>query len=488
MTRRQLLSGLAAPRRSAARPNIILIMADDLGFSDLGCYGSEIPTPNLDRLARKGVRFTQFYNAARCCPTRASLLTGLYPHQAGMGHMGRDMGMPAYQGYLNRDCVTIAEALRSAGYATYLSGKWHVGNDRGQWPCDRGFDQSFATLGGTSDYFKPRNLVRNDQPATAEGKDYYLTDAFTEEAVAMLRAHRGKPEPYFLYLAYTAPHFPLQARAAEVARHSGRYRAGWDFIRRERHSRMIGLGLVDRRWPLSPRPPEAPDWESAAAQDDWDLRMATYAATVERLDVGVGRVLREADEENTIVVFLSDNGGCAETKPDASTYELPWANVSNTPFRNYKHWTHEGGISTPLIVSGPGVGRGRLMREQGHVIDILPTFLDLAGVRYAPGKRALEGHSFVPLLRQGKRPPERTLFWEHEGNRAVRQGPWKLVAGFQRDWELYHIDSDRTEQRNLAAQKPEIAARLKTAYAEWEKRCGVVPWRPDWEKRFGIPL
>jgi arylsulfatase len=467
-------------------------MADDMGFSDLGCYGSEIPTPNLDSLAGRGIRFTQFYNAARCCPTRSSLLTGLYPHQAGVGHMGRNLGTPAYQGYLNDRCVSLAEALRVAGYRTLMSGKWHVGAQRPHWPCDRGFDESYALLGGASDYFRPKALVRNDKQVQPGGDGYYITDDFTEQAVSMLR-HRGTGDrPFFLYLAYTAPHFPIQAPAEDVARHRGRYRIGWDELRRRRHRRMIEMGVVERTWPLSPRPAEASAWESVNDKDSWDLRMATYAAMIEHMDLGVGRVRETlADlgaESNTLFLFLSDNGACAESKQDGATYELPWANASNTPFRYYKHWTYEGGISTPLVLSWPDVIRGgAFAREVGHVIDIMPTLLEVARAPHPQSRTPLEGRSLLPILRNGRPGVERTLFWEHEGNRAVRQGQWKLVAGFGREWELYNMIANRTEVVNLAARHPDRVRELSDQYERWAQRCGVVAWRPDWEERFGIP-
>jgi arylsulfatase len=514
LSRRQFLaasaaSSLAARSASGAapagRPNIVLVMADDMGYSDLGCYGSEISTPNLDGLARGGVRFTQFYNAARCCPTRASLLTGLYSHQAGIGHMWRNFGTPAYQGYLNDRCVTLAEALRTAGYKTLMSGKWHVGAERPHWPCDRGFDESYAYLGGATNYFRPKALAHNDkQVAPTVGDGYYLTDDFSEQAVAMLDRHGKADRPFFLYLAYTAPHSPIQAPAEDVARHRGRYRIGWDELRRRRHRRMIDLGIVDKAWPLSPRPAEAQAWESVREKDEWDLRMAVYAAMIERMDRGVGRVLKSirdlGAESNTLVLFLSDNGGCAESRqrgkpgapigsPDSdTTYELPWANASNTPFRYHKRLTHEGGISTPLIVSWPDeIGRGSMKKAARHVIDIMPTLLDAAGASYPGDRIPLEGQSLLPMLRGGRPGPERTFFWEHEGNRAVRQGDWKLVAGFKREWELYNMASDRTELLNLASKHPARVRELSALYDRWANRCGVLPWRDEWEERFGMP-
>ena len=502
---RGLACGAGAGNAAAGkRPNIVLVMADDMGFSDLGCYGSEIPTPNVDRLARGGVRFAQFYNAARCCPTRSSLLTGLYPHQAGIGHMGRNLGVPAYQGHLNDRCATVAEVLRDAGYTTLMSGKWHVGAERPQWPCDRGFDESYVLLGGGANYFRPKLLVRNEKQVQPEADGYYLTDDFTAQAIAMLERHGRGPRPFFLYLAYTAPHFPIQAPQEDIARHRGRYGIGWDELRRRRHRRMIELGIVERDWPLSRRPPEAPAWESVENKESWDLRMAVYAAMVERMDHGIGRVLRTlrdiGAESNTLFLFLSDNGACAESKERGkpgspigsadsnTTYELPWANASNTPFRYYKHWTYEGGIATPLIVSWPAVIRGGIItKDVGHIIDIMPTLLEAAGALYPKDRIPLEGRSLMPLLRRRQPGPDRTLFWEHEGNRAVRRGQWKLVAGFGLDWELYDLVRDRTETVDLAARHPDRVRKLSAQYERWALRCGVLAWRADWERDFGIP-
>lgn len=354
--------GAAATLASAAaarRPNIILIMADDMGFSDLGCYGSEISTPNLDGLAARGVRFTQFYNTARCCPTRAALLTGLYNHQAGIGHMVNDRGFPAYQGYLNDRCVTIAEALRPAGYRTMMSGKWHVGEDRPHWPIDRGFERCFSLISGATNYFrleKGRQMALDDQPYTPPAEGFYITDAIADHAVKYIGEYGRRPEPFFLYLAFTAPHWPLHALPEEIARYRGRYMKGWDALRKERHARQIQMGIVDKRWPLTPRDPAAPAWEDVSDKEMRDLKMAVYAAQIDRMDQGVGRVLaklREVGaEENTLVMFLADNGGCAEEvdrgKPGVPpggadsfmSYGLPWANASNTPFRLYKHWVH----------------------------------------------------------------------------------------------------------------------------------------------------
>jgi len=501
MNRRQFLTGLCGTpgivrAATAKRPNIVLIMADDMGYSDLGCYGSEIATPNLDRLAAGGVRFTQFYNTARCCPTRSSLLTGLYPHQAGVGHMVNGRGYPAYQGYLNNRCATIAEALAPAGYRTLMSGKWHVGEKRPHWPLDRGFQRYFGLISGGSNYFRldpGRQMALGNEPFTPP-EEFYMTDAFTDYALRFLDEQKGSQAPFFLYLAYTSPHWPLHAWPEDIARYRGRYRIGWDELRLRRHRRMIEMGLVDRRWPLTPRDASAPDWKDVKDPDMRDLRMAVYAAQIDRMDQNIGRVLAKLREmgveNNTLVLFLADNGGCAEEiergkagalpgTPDSFTsYGLPWANASNTPFRLYKHWVHEGGIATPLIAYWPGVVRkaGGLTHQPGHIIDIMATCLDVAGAVYPSHVTPLEGRTLMPIIEGRKRRPHEALFWEHEGNRAVRQGKWKLVSRYPGNWELYDLDRDRTELRDLGAREPRRVREMITSYDRWAGRCGVLDW------------
>jgi arylsulfatase len=518
----------------ASRPNFIVILADDMGFSDIGSFGSEIHTPNLDRLAGRGVRFTQMYNCARCCPTRASLLTGLNPHQAGVGHMVSNLGTPAYQGYLRDDCVTIAEALKTGGYSTYLSGKWHVGGpyrpgDDAKWrpgekgfpyPLSRGFDRYFGNLGGCANYFDPYAMMQDDRFIRAEGDDYYYTDAITENAVSMLDEAAGKGDPFFLYLSYTAPHWPLHARSEDIERYVGKYRQGWDALRTARHETLKGMGLLDERWEISPRDPDSPNFsEFDSKRRDWeDLRMAVYAAQIERMDQGIGQVIERLEQlgqmENTVILFLSDNGGCAEflcedgwvetyggftrdgraihtgntpsLRPGSAetfmSYDQPWANASNAPFRLYKHWVHEGGISTPFIVHWPAAAKpGAICHEPMHVMDIMATLLDLAGVAYPEqynGQpiQAMEGESFAPAIRGRSWSRSRTILWEHEGNRAVRDGSWKLVSKYPGQWELYDLFTDRTELRDLAAKDPARVRNMESLYHHWADRCGVIPW------------
>jgi len=493
-----LIAGTSAAQDPpASRPNIVILLADDMGFSDIGCYGSEIATPNLDRLAAGGLRFTQFYNTGRCCPTRASLLTGLYSHQAGVGHMVEDKkDAPGYQGFLNDRCTTFAEALRPAGYFTAMTGKWHVGEKRPHWPVDRGFDRYYGLVNGGSNYFKidtGRTLALDGEPTSPTGDDFYLTDAFTDYSLKFLDEAKEKKKPFLLYTAFTSPHWPLHARPDDIAKYRGKYVDGWDVLRAKRHRKMIELGIVDAAWPLTPRDPTAPPWEEAKDKDDLDLRMSVYAAQIDRMDQNIGRILAKlreiGAEENTLVLFLSDNGGCAEvihrgqpgavvgTKESFESYGLPWANASNTPFRLYKHWVHEGGISTPLIASWPAViKKSALIREPAHLIDIMPTCLELAKADVPKDKTPVEGLSLAPLLRTGNWTGHDAIFWEHEGNRAVRQGKWKLVARRKGAWELYDLDADRTELKNVSAAHPERVKELAAKYDAWAARVGVVPW------------
>ncbi|MBK5291519.1 MAG: arylsulfatase [Acidobacteriia bacterium] len=510
MRRREFLSGMAGVAglgaQSNPRPNIVLIMADDMGFSDIGCYGGEIQTPNLDRLAKGGVRFTHFYNTARCCPTRSALLTGLYNHQAGVGHMVADRGAPAYQGYLNDRCVTIAEALRPAGYRTLMTGKWHVGEKRPHWPCDRGFEHYYGLISGGSNYFrldKGRQMAIDNEPHIPSGDRFYMTDAFSDHAVSFVDQYAGKnaatADPFFLYLAYTAPHWPLHAWPEDIARYRGKYKMGWDELRKRRHARQIEMGIVDKRWPLTPRDGKVPAWSEADNPDEWDLRMAVYAAQIHRMDVGIGRLLAKLEEkkqlDNTLIMFLADNGGCAEENvaPEVpgppgpaesfTSYRTPWANASNTPFRLYKHWVHEGGISTPFIAHWPDRIRkgGGLTHQPGHLIDVMATCLDVSGAAYPSERKGkkitpFEGRALTPIFEGRTRKAHPALYWEHEGNRAVREGDWKLVSRHPGDWELYDLKSDRTELSNLASKNPDRVARMKKMYEAWAARCGVVEW------------
>ena len=499
------------------RPNIVLILADDLGYSDIGCFGSEISTPNIDRLAQSGVALTQFYNQARCCPTRAALLTGRYPHQVGIGDMIDDYAAaarkaadsPAYQDHLSTNSPTIAEALRAAGYHTMMCGKWHLGRRPEEWPVHRGFDRSFVQIDGAMNYFGgdskngPRTrMAIDDQPYTPPHDGFYSTDAFTDHAIEFLEesAKAANARPFFLYMPYNASHWPLQAPEADIEKYHGKYDAGWQPIREQRLKKMLDLGIVPPGQSMAPMDRgrvkawnELPDDK----KKEWARRMEVYAAQTEHLDRDIGRLLEELKhlgvDQNTVVIFLSDNGGAAED-PNAGDpsapigdrdsfrgYARPWATVSNTPWRRHKVTAYEGGISTPLIARWPaGIPTehdGHLVREPGHVIDLFPTFLQLADTSYpARGTNHLEGESILTMLKGNAGNPNRTFFWEHEGYRAIRQGQWKLVEvpGPDAGWELYDITTDRTESHDLAASHPDVVQNLTAEYNRWAARSGVI--------------
>jgi arylsulfatase len=526
MLRREFLQTVAAaaaggPPAAAAKPNIILILVDDMGFSDIGCYGGEIRTPKVDALAKGGVRFTQFYNTARCCPTRASLLTGLYPHQTGIGHMvDNPKPFPGYTGDLNRNCVTIAEVLKGSGYRTMMSGKWHVTpvtESKHNWPRQRGFDRFYGIIHGATNFFDPVTLTRDNLPAERES-DYYFTDAITDNAVKYIEGAAEAKEPFFLYTAFTAPHWPLHARPQDIERYRGRYKSGWDALREERRRKQIELGIVDPRWPMTTRDHRVPAWTEATDKEWQERRMEVYAAMVDSMDQGVGRIVdalrRTGQEQNTLILFMADNGGCAEELgPKAAglhiparthdgrsvrvgnipgvmpgpedtyqSYGIPWANASNTPFRLYKHWVHEGGISSPLIAYWPGRTKaGSITHEPGHLIDVMSTCLDVAGAAYPKeqsGHRItpLEGTSLLATLNGGKLNRRNPMFWEHEGNRAVRDGRWKLVSMFPGKWELFDLEADRSETTDLANKHSDRAARMAAEYEKWARRVQVQPW------------
>lgn len=484
-----------------AKPNIIVILVDDMGFSDVGCYGSEIPTPNLDSLAKNGVRFSQFYNTGRCCPTRASLLTGLYPHQAGVGHMTDDKNLPGYSGRLNDQCATMAEVLKPTGYFTAMCGKWHVGQNHGVTPTNRGFERSLNAAAGGFYYpgDEKAKLFLDGKPAEKElPKDWYSTDLWVDYSVKFLDEARAAKKPLFLYLAFNAPHFPLQAPADEIARFRGKYKGGWDKLREQRLAKQKSLGLAQTGWALASRPEAISDWErlSEKERDRFDHLMATYAACVSKMDSAVGRLvasLKERGElDNTLLLFMSDNGGNAESGPNGRSTGDPtkhdsdwfcgqsWAWLQNTPFREYKHYTHEGGISTPLIAHWPaGIPRGRngaWESQAGHLIDIMATVADVAGASYPTGKvRPKEGVSLRPALSGKSLNRKEPIYWEHEGNRAVRDGRWKLVAKANQPWELYDIQTDRSEQTNIAAKDPARVKVLTAAWDVWAARANVLP-------------
>lgn len=531
---------------SSPRPNVVLIMADDLGFSDLGCYGGEIETPNLDRLAREGLRLTQFMNGAICGPSRAALLTGMYAHRVGVAH-NRTYSAPAYRRELSGDYVTLAEALKAGGYGTYMAGKWdlvrqenmHPDMDLSNWPNQRGFDHFFGTLHGTGSYWDPVTLVEDNRMFRA-GKDFYYTEAIADKAVSYIQAATGpaSANPFFLYVAFSAPHYPLHARPERIAKYHGRYNAGWDALRTARHERLETLGIIPRGTPKGERDVMCPPWENEPHQAGEAQRMEVYAAMVDHLDEGVGRIveaLRAAGVlDQTLIIFLSDNGASPEAHPNGriertgaiwtdrairpkttdgrpivagnfvdrtpgtddtyASYGSKWAHLSNTPFARFKYWVHNGGIYSPFIVRWPAMVRakGQLSHAPAHIIDVMATCLDAAQVQRPLRKPSailpMDGESLLPLLR-GDKGSERTFFWEVEGNRAVRSGRWKLVSENPADWkslrpypqngqwELYDLDHDRAETRNLAGQHPEIVRNFADRYDRWAKEVGVMPWQ-----------
>ncbi|MDR3111426.1 MAG: arylsulfatase, partial [Planctomycetaceae bacterium] len=552
-----LLTLIITASSAADRPNIVLIMSDDMGYSDLGCFGSEISTPSLDQLAAGGVRFTQFYNTARCCPTRASLLTGLHPHQAGMGHMtgSNHGGLRGYVGDLLPTTVTIAEALKSAKYHTYAVGKWHVASQvapegsNKNWPLQRGFDRYYGILSGAANYFDPNRLYRDNTPISPfndpeykPNGEYYLTHAIGDNAVKFIKEHKAATpdEPFFMYVAFTAAHWPMQAPKDAVEKYKGKYDAGYTAIREARYKRQLQTGLISDKWELSP---QAGDWNEVENKA-WEARcMEVFAAMITEMDAGVGKIVGSLKEtglyDNTVIIFLQDNGACAEnigrtepnaqlSRPDKPTFEpipldavhpqlgnrtrdgypirrgknvMPgetdtfvaygrsWANVSDTPFREYKHWVHEGGISTPLIVHSPTKVaekmRGKFYREPGQLVDLMATCVDLAGVTY-PTKyngneiTPAEGTSLVPGFSGESLVRTKPLVWEHEGNRAIRDGKWKLVAkGPLGDWELYDVEADRSELHNAAPQYPERVEKMSKDWNDWAVRTNVLPWPWD---------
>ena len=523
---------LASCTADQERTNIIIVMADDMGFSDLGCYGGEVETPNLDRLANNGLRFTQFYNAARCCPSRASLLTGLYAHQTGLGYMtGSDYGLPGYRADLNENCVTIAQLLKQGGYQTFMSGKWHVtrsileDGNRENWPLQRGFDRFYGTLIAAGSFWDPITLMRDNEFIKPEG-DYYYTEAITDNAVGFIEESE-KDEPFFLYVAYTAPHWPIHARDEVISKYHGRYSEGWDSLRMVRYRRMCEMEILDPKWALSPGDTlKSGPWKSASEKEWEQRRMEVYAAMIDHMDQGIGKIIstleKKGELENTLILFLSDNGGedlehrrgeIGNTgKPwnimvyvplktrdgrDVVAGDIPgimpgpddtyqgygqWANLSNTPFRKYKTYVHEGGISTPFIAHWPeGIeGRNEWRKQPAHIIDIMPTCLDVAGIPY-PAE--FQGHALNPLVGISMLPlfenrswGHEALYWEHEGNRAVRQGKWKLVSEFPHEWELYDLEKDRTELKNLAGDHPQKVKDLAMMYEQWAAKSNVLPW------------
>jgi len=532
MDRREFLAlsasiGLVVQQQ--ARPNILLIVADDLGYSDLGCFGGEIETPNLDALASNGVRLSQFYSTARCCPSRASILTGQYSHRVGIGHMVTDLGHPGYRGRLSENAATLAEVLRPSGYRTFMSGKWHVGTED---PTRHGFEQFYGTLISAATFWDQGGYIRRPQGSSTRNYSagsFYGTDALTDYGLDFLENARTTPgQPWFLYLAYNAPHFPLHGRREDIAKYRHRYETGWDALRQERLVKMKRLGLVSGKTKLSPRSKftnfgetqtaENPPWNSLPEDRRADLamRMAIYAAMVDRMDQNIGRVIADlrarGELENTLIFFMSDNGACAEWDPfgfdvrssannvlhrgpeleqmgSPGTYHSfgsGWANASNTPWRMYKHYSHEGGISTPCIVHWPRRIRrtNAIDNTPTHLIDLMPTIVEASGASYPErlGERKIlpmAGVSLMPTL-NGRRMPARALYFEHEGTRAVREGRYKLTALRGDSWKLYDMERDRTEMDDLSSKEPKLVESLGKKWEVWASENQVTPVPTDY--------
>ena len=494
-----LTLGINGIIQAKAKPNIVLIMCDDMGWSDIGCYGGEVRTPHLDRLASEGLRFTQFYNGAKCTTTRAALLTGLYPRQK-KGPL------------LKESMVTLGESLQLGGYQTAMSGKWHLGSTKPRRPVDRGFQEYYGLMDGGCHYFNPakpdpdfkKNRIRvfgqNETIITEFPKDFYTTDAFTDHAVINIQRMAKSDAPYFMHVCYTAPHYPLHAHEEDVQKYLGKYKEGWGKLRGVRHKKLVRLGLIDAGWKLPSADPEAGHWEDQKDKDWQDRRMAVYAAMIDRMDQGIGRILDAIEEsgerDNTMILFLSDNGGCSETYSQDRSENVPgssehymtcgpgWASAQNTPFRRFKSWMHEGGISTPLIVRWPDVIQPNTVTHQvGHIIDFMPTFLEAAQTDYPNVFKGnsiipLEGKSLIPIFIGQQREGHEILWWEFIGNRAVREGDWKLVWDRKiQNWELYHIRHDRTEMVDLALQYPDKVRKMASSWTSWAINTGALSGR-----------
>lgn len=520
---------LCAPLIAAEKPNVVLIMVDDMGYSDIRPWGGEIDTPNLDSLAKNGLRFTQFYNSARCCPTRATLMTGLHPHQVGIGHMtGEEANSnkqvpPAYAGNINDSCVTLAQVAKSAGYATFMTGKWHLsGKDRADWPLQRGFDRYYGCLAGATHYFEPYGPrvmydgnTPDPAPKSTTDRPFYTTDAFADHARRFIDEHKSgdaKDKPFFLYLAFTAPHWPHHAHDQELEKYRGKYAMGWDKLRDQRFANQKKSGLIPASWKMSPRDSEVPAWDSLdeTQRKECADRMSAYAAMIDRVDQKIGDLIATLKKnnafDNTLILFLSDNGACAEgsllgkgdpvkdraPKTDliVPSYGKAWANASATPYRLYKHFAHEGGANTPFIAHWPSrIKSGRdWFREPAQLIDVMATVVDVSGATYP---KEHNGHVIlpadgIPLTPSFDGKPlarKQPIFIEHENNAFVRDGEWKLVGqgvsmprGLQKQkWELYHLSEDGTELHDLAKEQPEKVAAMSAQWVDWANRVHVYP-------------
>ena len=496
------------------RPNIILILVDDLGFSDIAPYGgSELHTPHLSKLAKEGTRFQEFYNNSICAPTRASLLTGQYAHKAGIGYFNVNLGLPAYQGFLNKESLTLAEVLKNAGYSTIISGKWHVGDDYDQWPAQRGFEKSFGFIGGATNFYEINGadkptipLLKNNEPFYLP-KGRYLTDEITDQAIGFLKEQDKEKKPFFLYLAYNGPHWPLQAPEEDIEKYNGAYAQGWDSLRTQRYQQAVEQGVFPKGQAITKQDTALQKWNTLTydEQQYWQRRQQVFAGMIDHVDQSVGKVLATLKtlkkDENTVIIFLSDNGAqggdrtsvytVRNTGPvgTAGSYDRQnsnWSQTGNSPLRSYKDNPYEGGIGAPFIVWYPKeVAQNVIKKGTGHIIDIAPTLYDFAQAEYPTAYQdipthKLSGVSLRSLLKSDKNQVARDkpLFWERAGNRAVRYGPWKLVSLYRNNSavELYNIDEDRAENNNVAKLHPEVVQQLEAYYAEWAKETGVVDY------------
>lgn len=530
--------GAEAEPLEKPRPNILLIVADDLGYSDLGCYGGEIRTPHIDALAASGFRATDFHAAPSCSPTRSMMLTGTDNHIVGLGNMGEwsgpgQRGKPGYEGHLNHRAPCVATLLRDAGYFTCMAGKWHLGEKPDEWPAARGFERDFTMLPGAGSHWADRKgllpteavvaYTRDGRPVDQLSPGHYSSKDFTDFIIARLKENAGSGKPFFSYLAYQAPHGPLAAPDDWIDRYQGRYDKGYDALRADRLARQKELGIVSKEVVGFPRLPTVPAWDSLSAEQRRlsARKMEVYAAMVECMDDQIGRLiafLKETGQyENTLIVFLSDNGAAGEDlgemigklaptarewfaktydnrlenigRPGSCTeYGPAWAQVGSVPFRLFKGVVANGGIRVPLIVSGAGVQpRGGIHRSLLHVMDLAPTFLEVAGVKHPSleaGSRLAEiqGRSLVPLLSDKKsaiRSEADWLGWELFGNRAIRQGDWKLLhlypsAGGSGDWELFDLKQDPAELNDLSTRHPEKRGSMLRLWEEYVKRNGLI--------------
>lgn len=505
------------------KPNIVLIMADDMGFSDIGCYGSEIATPNIDRLAKEGTRLQRCYNQGICAPSRAALLTGQNPHKAGIGFFNRDLGLPAYQGFLNKESLTMGEVLKNGGYNTLMCGKWHVGNEPDKWPTKRGFDKFFGFIDGALSYWDTKPIIKGGPFSSSiyEGDkeytpkpDHYLTDVLTDKAISYLK-EQPKDKPFFLYMAYNSPHWPLHAKPSDIAKYKGKYDIGWDSLRTIRHQNLIKLGLIDANWaPVKDK--SIPTWDKLTYEEKrlFAAKMETYAAMVDNLDQNIGRLIKQLEAthqlDNTLIVFISDNGaedwdfskipvsinrstGVVGTAGSNESYTKNWAQASAMPFRAYKSSPFEGGVTSPFIARLPNIVPANQIQQGGiHLIDFLPSFIDLAGITYPTTlngvtSNPLQGESFIASIKNNQWGRKKPLFHEWSGHRAVWKDQWKLVSIYPANkWELYDLSKDRTESKNLAKDFPDVVATLDAAYKEWAKNNAVTEWNEELAEKTGF--